>query len=113
MATNTRMKASSLRMPKCWINSSNSTSPPVIEHAPENGNAEQQIQPDGRAEHFGQIAGGNGDFAQSEQHVVDRRRILVVAGLGQVAAGHQPQPRLRVWSKTAMALLINSTQRSR
>ena len=62
------------------------------QHAPENGNAEQQIQPDGRAQHFGQIAGGNGDFAQPEQHVVTPGRILVVAGLGQVAAGHQPQP---------------------
>ena len=29
---------------------------------------------------------------KAEQHVVDSRRIVVVAGLGQVAAGHQAQP---------------------
>ena len=57
------------------------------------GKAEQQVQSDGRAENFGQIAGGDGDFAQREQHIVDALRVVVVAGLGQVAAGHQAQPR--------------------
>ena len=92
VATSIRMNASSLRMPKCWITNSNSTSQPVISTPQRIGNAEQQVQPDGRAEHLGQIAGGDGDFAQPEQDVVDRRRIIVVAGLGQVAAGDKPQP---------------------
>ncbi len=62
------------------------------DHAPKDGQAEQQVQSDGRAENFGQVAGGDGDFAQGEQHVVDALRVVVVAGLGQVAAGHQAEP---------------------
>ena len=62
------------------------------QNAPENRDAHEQIQADRRAEHFRQIAGGNGDFAKAEENVVHRARVIVVACLGQVAAGHQPQP---------------------
>ncbi len=50
-------------------------------------NVEQQVEPDGRAQDFGQVAGGDGDFAQPPQGEVDAARIGFAAGLGQVAAG--------------------------
>ena len=37
------------------------------QHADEQRNVEQQVEADGRAQHFGQIAGGDGDFAEHPQ----------------------------------------------
>ena len=61
------------------------------DHAPEQRNAEQQVQRDGRADDLGQIAGRDGDLAEDPEHEADRPRVVVAAGLGQVAAGDDPQ----------------------
>ena len=53
---------------------------------------EQKVQADGRAQHFGQIAGGDGDFAQNPQRVRDGARIRFAASLGQIASGDDAEP---------------------
>ena len=54
---------------------------------------EQQVQGNRRSDHLGQVAGADGDFAQGPQDDADRLRILLPAGLRQVAASRDPQAR--------------------
>jgi hypothetical protein len=68
-----RIKASMVRMPKLWNHSSSSVSAPVSNHADQQRNVEQQVERDGRAQHFGQVAGRDGDFAQHPQRQVTGR----------------------------------------
>ena len=63
------------------------------EHAREQRDMEQQVQSDGGAQHFGQIAGGDRDLAQHPQRVGDRARVSFAAGLRQVALADDPQAR--------------------
>ena len=55
--------------------------------------AEQQIERDRRADHFGQVAGGDRDLAQHPQHDRGRARVAVAAGLRQIAAAGDAEPR--------------------
>ena len=54
---------------------------------------EEQLERDDRADHFRQIAGGDGNFAQNPQRNHHRAGILLPACLGQVSAGHDAQTR--------------------
>ena len=92
-AISARMKASMVRMPKLWNQSSSSVSAAVSSTPDEQRNVEQQVEPDGRAQHLGQVAGGDGDFAQHPQRQGDAPRIGFAAGLRQVAAGDDAQAR--------------------
>ncbi len=56
-------------------------------------NVEQEVQGDRRAQHFGQIAGDDGNFAQEPEREIDGARIGFAAGLGEVAAGDDSEPR--------------------
>ena len=49
--------------------------------------AKEQLQGDGRADDFRQITGGDGDFGENPEKPDDRRRIMVAAGLRQIASG--------------------------
>ncbi len=53
----------------------------------------QQVQSDGGAQDFGQVAGGHGDLAQAPQRQIHGPWISFAAGLGQVAAGGDPKAR--------------------
>ena len=82
-----------VRMPKLWSQSSSSVSSAGEQHAGQQRNVEQQVERDGRAQHFGQVAGRDGDFAEDPQRDVDGARIGFAAGLRQVAAGDDAQAR--------------------
>ncbi len=61
--------------------------------APDERQAEQQVERDGGADHFGQVAGGDGDLAEDPQNDGGRPRVAVAAGLGEVAAAGDAEPR--------------------
>ena len=61
--------------------------------APDQRQAEQQVERDRRADHFRQVARRDRDLAQQPQHDRRRPRVAVAAGLRQVAAAGDPQPR--------------------
>ncbi len=62
------------------------------QHAEQERDVEQQVEPDGRAQNFGQIAGRNGDLAKAPEDQVDLSGIGFAAGLGQVAPTHNAEP---------------------
>ena len=62
-----------VRMPKLWNHSSSSVSAGGEQNAHQQRDVKQQIQRDGRAQHFGQIAGRDGDFAQNPKRQRTRR----------------------------------------
>src|SRR2546429_831316 len=51
------------------------------EHARQEGQAEEQLQGDGRAQNFGEIAGGNGQFANHPKNQRGASRIVLAASL--------------------------------
>jgi len=57
------------------------------EHAHDQGNAEEQLQRNGRADDLGQVAGGNGNLGKEPQRIGDRLAVLLAAGLREIAAG--------------------------
>jgi hypothetical protein len=57
------------------------------EHARQEGQAEEQLQGDGRAQNFGKIAGGNGQFANHPKTQRGASRIVLAASLGEVPSG--------------------------
>ena len=59
---------------------------------PHQRQAEQQIERDGRADHLGQIAGRNRNLTQQPQHDRRRTRIVIAAGLGEIAPAGDPEP---------------------
>ena len=62
---------------------------PGDEHAVEERNVEEQVQRDGRADHFGQVAGGDGDLGADPQRIAHPWAVALVAELRQVALrGH-------------------------
>jgi hypothetical protein len=63
------------------------------EHAEEERNAEQQLERDGRPEHFSQVAGRDGDLGPDPEQDRGAPRIVSAAGLGQVEAGGDAEPR--------------------
>ena len=61
------------------------------EHAPGQRNVEEQIERDGGADHLGEVAGRDGDLAQHPQRERHGLRIVIAAGLRQVAPGDDAQ----------------------
>ena len=61
--------------------------------APDERQAEQQVERDGGAEHLGEVAGGDGDFAEDPQADGGLARVVVAAGLGEVAAAGDAEAR--------------------
>ena len=60
-------------------------------HAPDQRDAEKQIQRDGRADHFREIARADGEFAEQPEHDRHGLGVMVAAGLGEVASGHDAE----------------------
>ena len=54
--------------------------------APDQRQAEEQVERDGRADDLGQIARRDRDLAEDPQHDRDRLRVAVAAGLREVAS---------------------------
>ena len=50
-----------------------------------------EVERDGAAEHLGQVAGADGDFAEQPVGPARPARIPVAAALGEVFAGHHAQ----------------------
>ena len=63
------------------------------DHADLERNAEQQIEPDRRADHLGEVGRADRDLGQQPQRPRHRARERVAAGLRQIAAGADAQPR--------------------
>ena len=63
------------------------------QHADLERNAEQQIEPDRGADHLGEIGGADRDLGQHPQRPRHRARKCVAAGLRQIAAGADAEPR--------------------
>ena len=61
--------------------------------APEEREAEQELQGDRRAKHLGQVAGGDGDFAKDPQDQRRPARVRVAARLREVAAAGDAEAR--------------------
>ena len=64
----------------------------VISTPASSGQAEQELQADRRAEYLGQVAGGDGDFAQDPERCRDGAAEHRPAGLGEVHPGDDPEP---------------------
>ena len=63
------------------------------QRAADQRNAEEQLQRDGRADHLGQVAGDDRRLAGEPEHQIDRPRVVVAAGLREIAAGDDAEPR--------------------
>ena len=61
------------------------------EHADYQRDMEEEIQRNSGADHFGEIARDDGQFAQHPQAQRNRSRIMIATGLGKVPAGDDPQ----------------------
>src|SRR2546430_10650832 len=57
------------------------------EDSGEKGQAEEQLQGDGRAQDFRQVTGGNGNFADNPEEYGSWAGVMLAASLGKVAAG--------------------------
>jgi hypothetical protein len=55
--------------------------------APDERDAEEKLQADGRADDFSQITGGDGGLAQRPEAPDNRLRIMITASLGKIASG--------------------------
>ena len=62
-----------------------------MQTAPDQRNAEQQIERDGRADDLGEVAGGDGELAEHPQEPDVGRRVVIAAGLGEIAPGDDPE----------------------
>ena len=58
---------------------------------PHQRNTEEKLQGDGRADHLGQIARGNRDFAKNPKKPNRRRRVMIAASLREIASGGHAQ----------------------
>ena len=70
--------------------------------APDERQAEEQVERDRRAEHLGEVAGGDGDLAEDPQDDGDRPRVVVAAGLREVAAGGDAERAASACSRIAI-----------
>src|SRR5487761_22632 len=62
-------------------------------NTPEQGNMEEQVEGDGRATDFCEVAGGDSDLTQQPQGYRRAARIIVAARLGKVLLRYDTQPR--------------------
>ena len=63
------------------------------QHADLEGNVEQQVEPDGRADHLGDVGGDDGELRRRPQRIGGPAGVGVTAGLRQVAARGDGEPR--------------------
>ena len=70
-----------------------STSSAVRQHAPDERQAEEEIERDGGADDFREVAGGDRDFAEDPEHDGRAARVAVAAGLGEVASAGDAETR--------------------
>jgi hypothetical protein len=56
-------------------------------------NAEQQVEADGCAHHLGNVGGDDGNFGEQPQHEGHRLGVSIAAGLRQITARADGQPR--------------------
>ena len=61
--------------------------------APDERQAEEQVEGDGGADDFGEVAGGDGDLAEDPEDDGDGARVVVAAGLGEVASAGDAEAR--------------------
>jgi hypothetical protein len=61
------------------------------EAPPQEGDPEEEVQRDGGADDLGEVGRGDGELGQHPQPPHDRLRVLVAAGLGEVAVRGDPQ----------------------
>ena len=82
------------------------------QHAVKQRNMEEQIQRDGRADHFGQVAGRDGDLRAHPQHEAHPAAVALAAKLRQVALRGHAQLELRLCSRIAIrfeSMMTNSS----
>ncbi len=95
------------------------------DYAPYQGDAEEQVESDGGAEHFGKIARGDGNLGENPERMAYRTRVVVATGLSEIPpcndaesrgqglqyhghhVGHQQDPDQRV-SETCPSLEVRS-----
>src|SRR5690242_10263474 len=53
--------------------------------------AEEQVEPDGRTDDLGQVAGGDGDLTEDPEEDHGGARVVIAARLREVPAGDDPQ----------------------
>ena len=58
---------------------------------PDERDAEEQLQPNGRPDHLRQVAGGNRQLTENPEEIHRRPRVMVATGLGEVAARGHPE----------------------
>ena len=92
-ATSDRMNASITRMPELGEPRISSVSSRREQHAEQQRDVEQQVQADGRAQDFGQVAGGDRDFAEDPERTVDRRGYVSRQACARSRPVHDSQPR--------------------
>ena len=61
--------------------------------APDQREAEEQVEGDGGADDLGEVAGGDGDLAEQPEDDGDGARVVVAAGLGEVASAGDAEAR--------------------
>ena len=61
------------------------------EHAVEEGDVEEELEGNGRADDLGQVAGGDGHFSAQPEHKADPGTVVLVAHLGEIALGGHAQ----------------------
>ena len=87
VATSTSTTASMVRMPKRCKAEQQQHVEAGDDDGPEQRDVEQQVEGDGAAQHFGQVAGADRDFAHQPVGPAVQRGIPVAAALGEVFAG--------------------------
>ena len=60
-------------------------------HAPDHRQPEEQVQRDGGADHLGEVARGDRHLAENPEDERRAGRVVIAAGLGQVAAAGDPE----------------------
>ena len=84
------MKASIQRKPSFWSHRMRNTSSAVRMHADLERDAEQEIEADRCADHFGQVGGADGEFGEHPERIGDPAREGIAAGLGEIAPRATP-----------------------
>ena len=90
---NPTTSASTYRKPRCCRRQHEQHVERRDDHAPDQRQAEQQVRGDRRAEHFGEVAGRDGDLADQPERNGRRTRVAVPAGLREVPAARDPEAR--------------------
>ena len=82
----------------------------VISAAPEQRHAEEQLQGDDRAQHLGQVAGGDRDLGQQPEYQVDAGEYSARQACARSCPVTTPSRAASVCSSTAIRFDISRTQ---